>query len=65
MTDLNTERLVLTIPEAAELLGISKNLMYQLARREDFPIFLVGTRKLIPKQAFYKWVEKQGGGDTD
>ena len=61
MTDLNTERLVLTIPEAAKLLGISKGLMYQLTRREVFPIFPVGARKLIPKRAFYQWVEKQGG----
>lgn len=53
-------RLVFTIPEAAELHGNLKNLMYQLVRREDFPVFLVGARKLIPKQAFYKWVEKQG-----
>ena len=43
------------------LLGISKGLMYQLTRREDFPIFPVGARKLIPKRAFYQWVEKQGG----
>ena len=61
MTELNTERLVLTIPEAAKLLGISKGLMYQLTRREDFPIFPVGSRRLIPKRAFYQWVERQAG----
>lgn len=60
------ERLVLTVPEAADLLGISKNLMYELTRREDFPILRVNTRKLIPKNAFYKWLDKQAErGDTD
>lgn len=59
------EKLTLTIPEAAKMLGISKNLMYPLTRREDFPILQIGARKLIPTKAFYKWLENQTGGDND
>lgn len=53
------EKLVFTIPEAAKMLGISKNLMYPLTRRKNFPILQIGARKLIPKTAFYKWLETQ------
>ncbi len=33
----NTERLTLSITEAAAMLGISRNLAYELARRGDLP----------------------------
>ena len=59
------EKLVLTIPEAAKMLGISKNLMYLRTRREDVPLLQIGARKLIPTKAFYKWLEDQTGGDND
>jgi excisionase family DNA binding protein len=59
---LRTERLTMTIPEAAHVLGISKNLMYPLTRCKDFPIIQVGTRRLVPIKAFERWVEQQTGG---
>ena len=41
-----------TIPEAAELLGVSRNLAYQLAAREGelagVPVIVVGRRLLLP-----------------
>lgn len=54
-----TDRLVFTVAEAAALLGISRNSMYQLTRRADFPILHVGKRKLIPNASFVAWLEKQ------
>ena len=62
MEKLKAERLTMTIPEAAQMLGISKNLMYPLTRSKDFPIIQVGTRRLVPKKAFECWVEQQTGG---
>lgn len=56
------EKLTMTIPEAAQVLGVSKNLMYPLTRSEGFPVILVGTRRLIPVKAFERWVEQQTGG---
>lgn len=62
------DKLTLTVPEAAQMLGISKNLMYQLTRREDFPLLKIGARKLVPTKAFLKWLDKQTedvlGGDN-
>ena len=46
MTD--NEKLVLSIPEAATALGISKNLAYGLARKGDLPgCFKIGQRRLV------------------
>lgn len=62
----HTERVVLTIEEAAEMLGVSTGYMYKLARRADFPRMKVGSHIRIPKQLFQEWVYRQageGGGD--
>ena len=52
-------KLVLTVPEIAEMLGINIPKAYDLARREDFPAFKLGKRIIIPKDAFLKWLEEQ------
>lgn len=43
-----TERLTLTIGEAAAVLGISRNLAYDLARRGELPgIIKLGQKRLV------------------
>lgn len=51
------EKLTLTIPEAAKMLGISKNKMYDLARSAGFPTITVGTRRLISRKGLERWME--------
>ena len=41
------ERLVLSVPEAASLLGISRRLAYELAARDELPVLRLGGRVLI------------------
>ena len=41
------ERLVLSVPEAAGLLGISRRLAYELAARGELPVLRLGGRVLI------------------
>jgi excisionase family DNA binding protein len=43
------ERLTLTIPEAAELLGCSRGLAYQAARDGSLPTIKLGRRLLVPR----------------
>ncbi len=45
------ERLVLSIAEAAEALGVSDDLVYELTQRGDFPCLRLGRRKVIPRRA--------------
>ena len=55
---INNERLCITIPEAAAMLGISRNFAYQLAREGKLPIIELGKRKLIPRIGLEKMLEK-------
>ena len=43
------ERLVLSIAEAAEALGVSDDLVYELTERGDLPCLRLGRRKVIPR----------------
>lgn len=56
---LASPKLVLSIPEAAKILGISDTTMRQLARVEGFPAFNVGKRILISAKKLETWVEEQ------
>ncbi len=54
--------LMLSVPEVAAVLGISRAGAYELVRREDFPALKIGSRIVVPKDKFVRWVESQTGG---
>ena len=45
-------KLCYTVPEAAELLGFSRNFGYELAKTGQIPVLRFGKRMLVPKAAF-------------
>ena len=47
-------RLCVTVPEAAEMLGISRNFAYQLVKEGKLPSIRFGKRILIPRVALEK-----------
>ena len=51
--------LMLSVPEMAAALGISRAGAYELARSEGFPALRIGTRIVIPKDKLQEWVDKQ------
>jgi len=51
---LGEGRLCYTIPEAAKLIGVSRNQGYELANRGELPIVKFGKRKFVPKAPFHK-----------
>ena len=53
------EQIAINVTEAARLLGLSRPTVYALMRREDFPAFQVGTRRLISREGLARWVEAQ------
>lgn len=55
------ERLMLSIDQTAEILGISQSLMYRLSRTEGFPVTKIGRRSLISKKALEQWIDKTAG----
>jgi excisionase family DNA binding protein len=48
--DGDTEPLVLSVREAAALLGISKDLAYELVRTGEIPSLKLGRRVVVPKR---------------
>jgi excisionase family DNA binding protein len=45
------ERLVYTVAQAGELLGISRAFAYELVARGELPVICLGRRRLVPKAA--------------
>jgi excisionase family DNA binding protein len=44
-------KLVLSIAEAAEALGVSDDLIYELTERGEIPCLRLGRRKVVPMRA--------------
>lgn len=53
--------LMLSVPDVAQVLRISRAGAYELARSRDFPSMKVGSRIIIPKDKLLLWIEKQCG----
>lgn len=55
-----TERVALSVPEAAARLGISRAAAYNLVNSDGFyPAFRIGTRILVSVGQLDKWVAEQ------
>ncbi len=52
------KRLCITVPEAAAMLGISRNFAYELVKQGNLPMIKFGKRILIPRAALEKMLEK-------
>jgi len=52
---------LLTVPEAARLLRISRNLTYELIRQKALPHVRLGRRILVPRQGLVNWIARESG----
>jgi excisionase family DNA binding protein len=52
------QRLCISVPEAARMLGVSRNFCYDLVKQKQLPVIRFGKRILIPKIALEKLLEK-------
>jgi len=55
---MQRERLTLTVDEAADVLGISRSLAYELVRRGDIPSLHLGRRIVVPIRGLETLVEE-------
>ncbi|MEM3486066.1 MAG: helix-turn-helix domain-containing protein [Candidatus Methanomethyliaceae archaeon] len=53
------EKLLLTVPEVAKLLGIGRNTAYELIYRRGFPVIRFGRAVRIPRQALLEWITEE------
>ena len=51
--------LMLSVPEIAAVLGISRAAAYELVRSKDFPSLRIGTRIVVPKDKFINWINRR------
>ena len=48
--------LMLSVPDVASVLGISRAGAYELAHTVGFPALIIGSRIVIPKDKFIDWI---------
>lgn len=54
-------RACMSVADVADEMGVSRATVYDLARRADFPAIHLGKRIIVPRSAFYKWLEEHVG----
>lgn len=59
------EKLLLRIPEAAELVGLGRSKIYELIREGEIPIIRIGRSLRIPAAELRLWVSRQLQRDDD
>ena len=57
--DYNDLPLILSVPEVAKVLGISRAGAYELVRADSFPKIRIGNRIVIPRDKFIAWIDQQ------
>lgn len=58
------KKMVYTVKEVAELLGISRSYAYELVKEKKLPVLDLGRRKVIPKNRFDEWIRENSGIPT-
>ena len=48
--------LILSVPDVASVLGISRAGAYELVRSDGFPSLRIGSRIVVPKEKFIGWI---------
>ena len=50
---------MLSVPEVAKVLGISRAGAYELVRATGFPHIRIGNRIVVPRDKFIQWIDAQ------
>jgi excisionase family DNA binding protein len=56
------DKLVYSIQEVADLLGISRSYAYELVRNGTIPALQLGKKRVIPKEKFIMWINGNRNG---
>ena len=54
--------LFLNSKTGAQVLGVSPSSAYELMHEPGFPVLRVGSRMVVPKEQFIRWVEEHTEG---
>ena len=53
------EKLTLSVPEAAKIVGVSQSKMYEIVKIKGFPTIQIGRRLLVSAKGLERWIEEQ------
>ena len=56
--------LMLSVPEVANLLGISRAGAYELVKTEGFPSLTIGSRIIVPRNKLMDWIDEKSSGGS-
>jgi len=57
--------LMLSVPDVASVLGISRAGAYELVKEKGFPTLSIGSRILIPRDKLIKWIDEKSSGNAE
>ena len=52
-------KLAVSVNEAADLIGLKRDLLYRLVMSGDIPSFKVGSRRVVPVAGLREYVERR------
>lgn len=50
--------IMLKVDHVAEVLGVAKRTAYEIMDQKGFPLVKIGRKKVVPRDAFFNWIEK-------
>ena len=56
--------LMLSVPEMASVLGISRAGAYELVKEKGFPSLTIGSRIIVPRDKLVKWIDEKSSGNA-
>ena len=56
--------LMLSVPEVASVLGISRAGAYELVKEKGFPSLTIGSRILVPRDKLIAWIDERSSGNA-
>ena len=56
--------LMLSVPEMASVLGISRAGAYELVKEKGFPSLCIGSRILVPRDKLIAWIDEKSSGNV-
>ena len=57
--------LMLSVPDMASVLGISRAGAYELVKEKGFPTLSIGSRILIPRDKLIAWIDEKSSGNAE
>ena len=58
------DKLAYSLTETAQVLGVSRPTVYALIKQPGFPVFQIGSRKLVSVEGLRDWVRNQAQAEV-